>query len=82
MRTYRTPEQALKMFLKEKCVICIHYDCKKQCYKEVNPDFVKDNEEINKFFEAVKKGNAAPISAEEIFEVTRVSFEIEEDLNS
>lgn len=40
------------------------------------------NEEISNFFEAVKKGNAVPISAEEIFEVTRVSFKIEEDLNS
>ena len=40
------------------------------------------NEEINKFFKAVKKGKSSPIPAEEIFEVTRVSFEIEEDLNS
>jgi predicted dehydrogenase len=40
------------------------------------------NDEISNFFEAIKKGNAAPISAEEIFEVTRVSFKIEEDLNS
>ncbi len=38
------------------------------------------NEEINNFLEAVKKGNAEPIPAEEIFEVTRVSFEIEEGI--
>jgi predicted dehydrogenase/threonine dehydrogenase-like Zn-dependent dehydrogenase len=38
------------------------------------------NEEISKFFEAVKKGESSPISAEEIFEVTRVSFEIEEGI--
>lgn len=36
------------------------------------------NEEINNFLEVVRKGNPAPISAEEIFESTRVSFEIEE----
>ena len=33
-------------------------------------------EEIKSFFEAIKEGKESPISVEEIFEVTRVSFEI------
>jgi predicted dehydrogenase/threonine dehydrogenase-like Zn-dependent dehydrogenase len=37
--------------------------------------------EIQKFIEAIKEGKKAPISAEEIFEVTRVSFEIGKDIN-
>jgi len=32
--------------------------------------------EVQKFIEAIKEGNESPISAEELFEVTRVSFEI------
>ena len=34
------------------------------------------NAEVRKFIEAIKEGNESPISAEELFEVTRVSFEI------
>jgi predicted dehydrogenase len=33
--------------------------------------------EVQKFIEAIKEGKESPISAEELFEVTRVSFEIE-----
>lgn len=32
--------------------------------------------EVQKFIEAIKEGKGSPISAEELFEVTRVSFEI------
>ena len=38
-------------------------------------------EEVQKFIEAIKEGKESPISAEELFEVTRVSFEIEKSLN-
>jgi len=34
-------------------------------------------EEIKRFFESIKSGEKSPIPAEEIFEVTRVSFDIE-----
>jgi len=37
--------------------------------------------EVQKFIEAIKEGKESPISAEELFEVTRVSFEIEKDRN-
>ncbi len=37
--------------------------------------------EVQKFIESIKEGNESPISAEELFEVTRVSFEIEKDRN-
>jgi predicted dehydrogenase/threonine dehydrogenase-like Zn-dependent dehydrogenase len=37
--------------------------------------------EVQKFIEAIKEGKESPISAEELFEVTRVSFEIEKDKN-
>ena len=37
--------------------------------------------EVQKFIEAIKEGKESPIPAEEIFEVTRVSFEIEKDRN-
>jgi len=33
--------------------------------------------EVQKFIEAIKEGKELPISAEELFEVTRVSFEIQ-----
>ena len=39
-------------------------------------------EEIKRFFEAIKSGGETPISAEEIFEVTKVSFEIEKASNA
>ena len=32
--------------------------------------------EVQKFIETIKEGKESPISAEELFEVTRVSFEI------
>ena len=32
--------------------------------------------EVQKFIEAIKEGKESPISAEELFKVTRVSFEI------
>jgi len=38
--------------------------------------------EVQKFIEVIKEGKESPILAEELFEVTRVSFEIEKDLNS
>lgn len=37
--------------------------------------------EVQKFIEAIKEGKESPIPAEELFEVTRVSFEIEKDKN-
>ena len=40
------------------------------------------NEEVKKFIEAIKEGKESPISAEEIFEVTKVSFEIMKSLNT
>jgi len=38
--------------------------------------------EVQKFIETIKEGKESPISAEELFEVTRVSFEIEKSLNA
>ena len=38
--------------------------------------------EVQKFIEVIKSGGNTPIPAEEIFEVTKVSFEIEKDLNT
>ena len=38
--------------------------------------FVGREEEIKSYFEAIKEGKESPIPAEELFEVTRVSFEI------
>jgi predicted dehydrogenase len=40
------------------------------------------NVEVQKFIEAIKEGKKVPISAEELFEVTRVSFEIMKSLNA
>ena len=37
--------------------------------------------EVQKFIEAIREGKESPISAEGLFEVTRVSFEIEKDKN-
>ena len=37
--------------------------------------------EVQEFIEAIKEGKESPIPAEELFEVTRVSFEIEKDKN-
>ncbi len=39
-------------------------------------------EEIKRFFKSIKSGGESPIPAEEIFEVTRVSFDIEKKLNT
>jgi len=39
-------------------------------------------EEIKRFFESIKSGGGSPIPAEEIFEVTRVSFELMKSLNT
>lgn len=38
--------------------------------------------EVQKFIETIKEGKESPISAEELFEVTRVSFEIIKSLNA
>jgi len=40
------------------------------------------SEEIKRFFEAIKSGGKSPIPAEEIFEVTKMSFEMEKSLNT
>jgi len=37
--------------------------------------------EVQKFIESIREGKESPISAEELFEVTRVSFEIGKDRN-
>ena len=37
--------------------------------------------EVQKFIEAIRERKKSPILADELFEVTRVSFEIEKDRN-